>query len=491
MKSIDATMLKLVVESETGLTDEYSISPEKKIIIGRGESANIQLKYDQLASREHCELYFNGTNFLINDLDSANGTQLNQVNINSSIIKHNDLITVGNTIFRVRVESSIHTPLTWTQSETVSEEQNIVETPKKPDFCLFESLEQDTEQEEPTTNIDNQSNFKVETLLWPDFDGKSALCIIAKATYTVEAGEEAKPSYKKIPIFDQTVFFEDEVSIMYETDLVPFKPLTDIVVVGKAYTPDKHPVKMIDVGVKVGDTQQIIRVFGDRSWYQSEVDGEFMISEPETFTSIELKYENAFGGSDNENDVYCRENPIGHGCIVEKSLQNSELRKLPNLEDPSDLIITCESRPIPIGFGFCSVVWAPRINYMGGYEEYQLKDKSLFLPDNFSYRFFNGAHSNLQVEGYLKGDEQVALVNLSSKGRLVFHLPDKKPTVVVRKKGLNSDDTKDSKADESQVTMNLDTLVFIPDEGVFYEVFRGVFQLESMGNLPNLSILVE
>ncbi len=76
------------------------------------------------------------------------------------------------------------------------------------------------------------------------------------------------------------MMIKDHGSILYESDLVPFKPFADIVVVGKAHTPNKLPQQILDAGLQVGKTKKIIKVFGDRNWYQAEEEGDFVISEP-------------------------------------------------------------------------------------------------------------------------------------------------------------------------------------------------------------------
>ena len=480
-------MLKLVVESELGFGDEYSISSDKRIVIGRGESANIRLPQDYLSSREHCEIYYADSQFIINDLQSSNGTLLNNENINKRAIQSEDLICIGTTVFRARLEPQIPAIHSQPESELTITVQTNVEIKDKKEFDLFAESE-----EEPSPKIENTSSFKSEILLWQNIKGKFNLSIIAKITHKMESGTEPSVSDKSISLFRETYFYNDNNtgSIMYESDLVPFKPLTDIVVVGKAYTPDQQPLQTLDVGLQVGKTAKIVRIFGDRHWYQVEEDGDFVISEPLPFTSMDLKYEKSFGGSDLDNDIYYKQNPIGCGCIIEESLQNSKLRKLPNIENQQDLLKSWKSRPDPLGLGFYANNWEPRIQYLGSYDEESLEGDQIGLPKNFSHRFYNSAHPDLQVDGYLEGDEKVELVNLSPKGRLIFNLPNLKPIVVVRKKNLNIEATENSKGDESQITMNLDTLVFIPDEDVFYEVFRGVFQLDSIEDVQNISILV-
>ncbi|NIQ17520.1 MAG: DUF2169 domain-containing protein, partial [Candidatus Aenigmarchaeota archaeon] len=50
------------------------------------------------------------------------------------------------------------------------------------------------------------------------------------------------------------------------------------------------------------------------------------------------------------------------------------------------------------------------------------KERSPDPPEDFSYDYYNGAHPDLQVEGYLAGDEDVELNNLTADGNVLFKL---------------------------------------------------------------------
>ena len=60
---------------------------------------------------------------------------------------------------------------------------------------------------------------------------------------------------------------DDEIeSIKFETDLVPFKPHTDIVLVGKAYAPRGKPATHLSVSLQVGPIAKSLSIFGNRFW---------------------------------------------------------------------------------------------------------------------------------------------------------------------------------------------------------------------------------
>jgi hypothetical protein len=240
--------------------------------------------------------------------------------------------------------------------------------------------------------------------------------------------------------------------------------------------------------------EKTLRVFGDRKWwFPTKLAFVPVISPPQFFLTMDLVYERAFGGIDQAAARYCKENLIGKGFIGKKSKKAIHNKALPNLEDPSYLIRWWRSRPKPVGFGFYGRGWMPRVGYAGTYDDQYRKERAPAPPLDFSYAFYNGAHPDLQVEGYLRGDEEVELTHVSPEPILRFRLPAVQPKITVAKWAVQPEawieqhtteehqvSVEDVPTFEEAVPAVLDTLVLIPDEGVFYQVFRGVCPLTNL-----------
>jgi len=67
------------------------------ITIGRGKDNDIVLS-DQRASRQHAQIKKENNQYIINDLGSVNGILVNETKTNTSTLKHNDQIKIGNSI---------------------------------------------------------------------------------------------------------------------------------------------------------------------------------------------------------------------------------------------------------------------------------------------------------------------------------------------------------------------------------------------------------
>jgi pSer/pThr/pTyr-binding forkhead associated (FHA) protein len=64
------------------------------ILLGRDEDCQICLPAPNV-SRKHSMLSWNGEDYIIEDLDSTNGTFVNNVNIRRCVLRNNDQISIG------------------------------------------------------------------------------------------------------------------------------------------------------------------------------------------------------------------------------------------------------------------------------------------------------------------------------------------------------------------------------------------------------------
>jgi len=120
----------------------------------------------------------------------------------------------------------------------------------------------------------------------------------------------------------------------------------------------------------------------------------------------------------------------------------------------------------------------PRYKYLGTYDEKWQRERCPDLPLDFRYEFYNAAHPDFQLQGYLRGDEEVALLNLTPEGKVEFKLPGIKiKTTLIKSQGLE----RNAPTFAEEVTMNLDTLCLIPEEKVFYQVWRGITAISDLG----------
>jgi hypothetical protein len=269
--------------------------------------------------------------------------------------------------------------------------------------------------------LDNRTPFAAGQGWIRDRRGAETWLVVVKASFDIGAGgstEVAKeqPEPVRIPEhWDEP----GKSSLRFDNDFVLTKATTDILVVGHAHTPGGRPMKQLDAGLRVGEVQKVLRVFGDRAW------GALGPGEPEPFTVMPLVYERAFGGVDSRSDHpdvdWDWRNPVGCGYATKAAhLQGVPV---PNVEAPGRLIRSWSDRPAPAGFGAIASHWQPRAALAGTYDAKWEQSRQPLLPDDCDDRFFQSAPADQQTKQFLAGGEPVTLLNLSPLGRLDFLLP--------------------------------------------------------------------
>lgn len=269
--------------------------------------------------------------------------------------------------------------------------------------------------------LNNRTPFAADRAWVRDRDGSEVWLVAVKATFDILPDGSTAISKVQPPVLHVPEYHGQaaQSSVKYDADLVLTKVATDVIVVGQAHAPAGQPVTQLDVGLRVGSVQKVLRVFGDRFW---NVVG---ASAPQPFVSVPLVYERAYGGLDRQSGKPERDwewrNPVGTGFAVAGS--HATGLRLPNVEHPSHLISSWSDRPAPAGFGVIASHWQPRVAFAGTYDEHWMKTRQPLLAEDLDDRYFQGAPVDQQVPGFLRGGEAAVLVNLSPFGRLAFHLP--------------------------------------------------------------------
>ena len=228
-------------------------------------------------------------------------------------------------------------------------------------------------------------------------DDSLVLAVLAKRTYRFTPGrselsvaDEQQP-LRLVPVFDTDG--PDPTLLVTDTDAYPFKLLTDIVVRGHVY-PEKKTYG--HAAVRVGDVVKSLVAYGDRKAYRAH-DGRILFSAPEAFDKIPLSYARAYGGRDARSEeknpwplkraiphvdpqhvdiaahspyLYAR-NRNGCGYLFEATPASLEELRLPNLEDPDDLLTgdrlvvphtdAWHTMPLPAG-----TTWVPPSHFSRG-----------------------------------------------------------------------------------------------------------------------------
>lgn len=280
----------------------------------------------------------------------------------------------------------------------------------------------------PHPAIDNRTAFAAEALHLVDEEFRPLLTVVVKATLDILPGGGLARSAEMVPLDLRGRFersdAEGESSYRFEPEAAPFKPATDVVLVGHAHAPCAR-TRTMDIRFRVGPVAKSARVHGDRTWYRSL--GGTRMTMPALFDRMPITYELAFGGWDRRHadarEHRCEpRNPVGRGFHTRSSAR-VDGAPLPNIEDPGHPIGSILDAPPPAGFGFISPNWQPRARLAGTYDVVWSSSRCPLLPLDFDRRHFNAASPGLVAPSYLRGDEEVQAVGLSPEPTLDFRLP--------------------------------------------------------------------
>ncbi len=95
--------LFVVISDSSGTEIKHQIKTSE-CIIGRGEDSDIVIN-DPETSRKHCAIDIYENKFVIRDLESTNGTYINDTRIKEDLLKEGDRIRIGNTLLTFVVKS--------------------------------------------------------------------------------------------------------------------------------------------------------------------------------------------------------------------------------------------------------------------------------------------------------------------------------------------------------------------------------------------------
>src|SRR5262245_25241948 len=138
-------------------------------------------------------------------------------------------------------------------------------------------------------SLQNETPFRAALVPGLDKDGRQHLSIVIKGTFVLAPGTTLPIADEQMQLESADVFAGEagSSSVLYESDLMPAKLGTDVVVHGHAWA--RARTSSLDVEVRVGRLHSVVRVFGDRRWTKSLAS--WRMSDPEPFERMPLVYE--------------------------------------------------------------------------------------------------------------------------------------------------------------------------------------------------------
>ena len=300
------------------------------------------------------------------------------------------------------------------------------------------------------------SPLPVASLRWYDRYARPVLTFVARATFALAPVESRLAEHQEAPGEHDNHWDDDPSrSLRAASDLAPFKPRAEVVVVGSACAPRGERVRVLRARLVVGEVDKSIEAFGDRVFAQ---DG--TLREGARFAKMALRYERAAGGAGTSN-------PVGVSPDLSDTFGQIPL---PNLQPPGVEIGSPRDHVEPIGLGPIAPGWPERRERLRQHAQAFLSGAwaGQALPDDLDLGFFNAAPRDQQLDA-LRDNERIVLENLHPEiPRLVTNLPGVRPRAFAEIPG----------SPPRELGMVCDTLWIDTDSGLCTLTWRGQLALE-------------
>lgn len=263
--------------------------------------------------------------------------------------------------------------------------------------------------------IVSSAPFPCASVTWLNRPQGWVLTVLCKATFSL-APSTSPLAEDQEAIFEADEHWDDDPnrSLRVSSDLVPYKPRADVVLVGAAYAPQQAPVRSIIARLLVGDVDKSIEVSLDR-WFQP--DGS--LAEGPRFTRMPLLYERAGSGREPTN-------PVGLRAAMADSMGRV---RVPNITWPGATFRAASDIIEPAGYGPLAPSWPARRERLGALAQSNLPARwyEANIPEGFDFRHFNAAPQDQQTD-FLAPGARILLENLHpTVTRLVTTLPSLQP----------------------------------------------------------------
>ena len=299
--------------------------------------------------------------------------------------------------------------------------------------------------------------FRVGSLLFRPAADRWALAVAVKGTFALKPGKSGlAPEQEDLNDHENHWDDDPQRSVYAPSDLVPFKPRADVLLVGNAFAPQGKPVRSLVVRMCVGSIDKSIEVHGQRTWTR---EGE--LREGARWTKMPMRYERAAGGLDTWN-------PVGVSADGPPDLYGQ--RPAPNLQPPGLALTGRGTLVEPVGFGPIASSWTLRRqrlrHHAGAWSDARLADTP--LDGDFDPRYFQAAPPDQQASA-IREEEPILLENLHPEHpRLFTHLSGLHPRAFV-----------DTGAGAPQdLALVADTLWIDTDRAIVAVTWRGVVPLD-------------
>jgi hypothetical protein len=295
--------------------------------------------------------------------------------------------------------------------------------------------------------LHNDTPFSAEIFEQLNPSGELVQCIAVRGTFRIIDDAYLELSDEQAPFLWTDEYHEDpkDAGLLQQADFIAYKPATDITVRGFTYAPHGVVQSSWLTGVRVCAAdgrviiEKVLRAHGPRSWRRIKSKDpafgrnvntapplDFALTLAEPVKRVPLQWQYSAGGQyrDGVEIRFDLRNPIGAGPPGWDGDVSRDLYPAPLFEAVEDPVSDPAQVYKPQNMAPIHPAWSERLRHAGTFDEVWKTERWPLLPQDFEYRFYNCAASDLIAEPWLEGGEFFDLLNLSPQhGKLTFCLP--------------------------------------------------------------------
>jgi len=282
----------------------------------------------------------------------------------------------------------------------------------------------------------NITPFQAQAIEFRFYNGHLYDCLFLKATFKLTHDGQLKPLVQQpgFVISDeyelpQEATFEHHPALRYPSDLTPYKPTTDVLVMGQAKPAAGQPRSRWNARLQIqGQLDKRIQLTGPRHWQHTLLGG-WQLEPLQETSAVRLSYSLATGGGSQgertqERDIY-PPNPFGRGYLGRDKPDRQQLYPAPQILHPTQGDPVWGRPDLPTGLSALDGLQMARLQHAGTYDEHWHKHVAPNIPLDMNLAFWNTAPEDQLVHPYLVGGERVHTEGLfpTDDGKQDFFLP--------------------------------------------------------------------
>lgn len=282
------------------------------------------------------------------------------------------------------------------------------------------------------TVVVNQSLYPVQAIEHRFYHGNRYHCVSAKVTLRWDDDGRLHPVPRQPEIAREDVWLDqpERSSLVIASELIPYKPTTDILVTGSVRSPEGRPMRSWAGALIVNGREKRLRFHGPREWRHSLMSG-WTLSEPEPCMQVALLYENAYGGvcdparTEFDEGDYYPDNPHGCGFLGKHRANTARAYRAPQIEAWDGSVDGLGSDKPVGGFGPLPGFVPARAQYAGSWTP-----ETTSIPLDMDMRYWNVAPLDQRSDEFLKRGDTISLVNLRPGAPLTLEVPPFEPSLI-------------------------------------------------------------